>query len=98
VEKLFVEIYAQLNDLNENVLQPANRLKEIARTPERRSIEQQLALVKACLETIIRQLRALSEGDDASELADRQAMLATKWHDEVLALRSSFEAPERAAH
>jgi hypothetical protein len=85
VEKLFVQIYTQLNELNENVLQPAYRLKEIASTSEARVIEQHLALVEACLKAVIRQLKALGEANDIDELVDRQAALAAKWRDELLA-------------
>ena len=99
MEKLFVQIYTQLNELNENVLQPAYRLKEIAHTTEGRLIEQHLALVETCLEAVIRQLKALGEANEIRELVDRQATLAAKWRDEVLALgRSMQQASEQTAH
>lgn len=99
MEKLFVQIYTQLNELNENVLQPAYRLKEIAHTTEGKLIEQHLALVEACLEAVIRQLKALGEANDISELVDRQATLAAKWRDELLALGQSIQqTSNQAAH
>ncbi len=99
MEKLFVEIYRQLNELNENVIQPASQLREIAHTNEGRLIEQHLALVEACLEAIIRQLRALGEANDMSELVNRQATLATEWRDKILALGQSGQVlSERATH
>jgi hypothetical protein len=99
VDKLFVQIYTQLNELNENVIQPAYRLKEITHTTEGKLIEQHLALIEACLEAVIRQLKALGEANDVNELVDRQAILAAKWRDEVLALgRSMQQTSEQAAH
>lgn len=99
MEKLFIQIYTQLNELNENVIQPAHRLREIAHTSEGRLIEEHLALVEASLEAVIRQLKALGEANDISELVDRQAALAANWRDEVLALGQSIQrASEQAAH
>lgn len=91
VEKLFVQIYTQLNELNENVIQPAYRLKELAQSTEGKLIEQHLTLIEACLGAIIRQLKALSEADDTCELLDRQATLAANWQDELVALAQTVE-------
>ncbi|MGF1614767.1 MAG: phasin family protein [Gammaproteobacteria bacterium] len=98
MEKLFVQIYTQLNELNENVIQPAYRLKEIAQSTEGKLIEQHLALIEACLGAIIRQLKALSEADDTWELLDRQATLAASWRDELVALAQTAQrTPEQTA-
>jgi hypothetical protein len=97
VEKLFVQVYTQLNELNENVVQPAYRLKEIVHMSEGRLIEQHLDLVEACLETVIRQLKALGESNDINELVDRQATLAAKWRDEVLALGHAMQQSSKQA-
>lgn len=99
MEKLFVEIYTQLNELNENVIQPAYRLREIAHPSEGKPLEQHLALVEACLQAIIRQLRALGETNDINELVDRQVTLASTWRDELLARGQSRQpASEQAAN
>nr|MBS0019060.1 phasin family protein [Gammaproteobacteria bacterium] len=97
MEKLFVEVYTQINELNENVIQPAYRLKEIAHMSEGKLIEQHLALVEACLEVVIRQLKALGESNDIGELVDRQATLAASWRDEVLALGHAMQQTSEQA-
>lgn len=97
MQKLFVKIYTCLNEINENVIESALHLKQLAEEAESKLIEQHLALVEACLHAVARQLQSIEEATDASELAERQVVLATKWRDEVLAFGQTIACdPEEA--
>jgi hypothetical protein len=86
MQKLFVEIYAQLNEVSENVVEPARRLNEIGEGAEGLRARQYLELVEVCLAAVVRQLQAIGESEDPQELLTRQAELATEWKEAVQAM------------
>jgi hypothetical protein len=83
MQKIFVEIYKQLNEVNENIVEPARRLTEIANQGQVRLVQQHLGLVEKCLNMTARQLRSLAESTDVQELVSRQAELAAQWNAEI---------------
>ena len=86
MQHLFVEIYRQLNEVNENVVQPARRLTEIANAGQVRLAKQHLGLVEKCLTMTVQQLGSLAESADAQELLSTQAEIAAQWNAEIGAL------------
>ena len=88
MQKIFVEIYKQLNEVNENIVEPARRLTEIANQGQVRLAQQHLGLVEKCLNITVRQLCSLAESTDVQELVSRQAELAAQWNAEIDALAS----------
>ena len=83
---LFVEIYEQLNEVNENVVEPARHLSTVAETGQSTLARQHLAIVEMWLEAMAEQLQALGQSDDPVELLEREAALAETWRNRLLAM------------
>ena len=90
MQHLFVEIYKQLNEVNENIVEPARRLTEIANAGQARLAKQHLGLVEKCLTMTVQQLCSLAESADAQELLSRQAEIAAQWNAEIGSLANGL--------
>ena len=78
MDNLFSNFYQHTSDLSKGVVEPTLRFNEISAKYRQQLLEQQWAAMESCVDIGVRQFRAVSEANDAKELAAVQTELAAE--------------------
>ena len=86
MQRSFVTIFSLLNEINDSVVEPVRRLRNMSPGVPDVAARWHLEVVQACLDTVARQLQAVLMSRNPAELLQHQLEIARDWENRLLLL------------